>query len=205
MNTLFLIGASAAALIAGPALAVQQNASRPAAQPLTLASFQSRVEAKFVRTDANKDGFISQSEATAAASSQPSREQRLAARQQRQAKRAERLARLDTNKDGAISAAERQERAAARRGGQAQSQEVRAERRAERRSERQAMRGLATLRLNDKRFARLDVNKDNRLSLQEVTTRSALRFSRLDQNKDGSLTREERRDARARRHSRQNG
>lgn len=196
---------AAAALVAVPALAAQQGDTRRGAQPLTAAAFQARVEARFAATDANRDGFIAQAEAQARAGAGAERRE---AREQRRAKRAERLARLDTDRDGTISAAERQAQLAARGLDQAEVQAKRAERRAlraERRAERKEMRAGRTLRIGDKRFARLDADKDGRLSLAEVTARSAVRFQRLDANKDGALTREERRSARAERQARRNG
>lgn len=195
MKKFALAGVAAAALFAVPSLA--QAPQRPQAQPMTLAAMQARVQAQFARTDANRDGFLTQAEVQAQAAARPGREQRLANREQRQAKRAQRLARLDTDRDGTISPAERQARATARGGDQAQRQAKRAQ--------RQATRGARGLGINDKRFARLDTNKDSRLSLTEVTARLATRFQRLDANRDGAVTRDERRSARGQRQGRRNG
>ena len=202
MKKFVLAGAAAAALLAVPSLA--QAPQRAQAQPMTLGGMQARVQAQFARTDVNRDGFLTQAETQAQVASRPGREQRLAARQQRQAKRAERLARLDTDRDGTISQAEREARAAARGGDQAQRQARQAQR-LDRRAKRQATRGARGLRINAQRFARLDANKDSHLSLAEVTARLPARFQRLDANRDGAVTREERRSARAQRQGRRNG
>lgn len=209
MKKFVLVGAAAAALLALPSLA--QAPQRGSAQSMTLDAMQARAQAQFARTDADRDGFLTQAETQAQGASRPGREQRLAAREQRQAKRAERIARLDTDRDGTISQAERQARAAARGGDQAQREARQAQRQArqaqrlERRAQRQATRGTRGLRMNEQRFARLDANKDSRLSLAEVTARLAARFQRLDADRDGAVTREERRSARAQRQSRRNG
>ncbi len=195
MKKFALAGAASAALLAVPVLA--QAPQRAQAQPVTLAAMQARVQAQFVRTDANSDGFLTQAEVQAQAAARPGREQRLANREQREAKRAQRLARLDTDRDGKISDAERAARAATRGGDQAERQPKRAQ--------RQAMRGVRGLTINEQRFARLDANKDSRLSLVEVAARVATRFQRLDANRDGAVTGEERRSARGQRQGRTNG
>ncbi len=195
MIQFILAGAAAAALLAVPAVA--QAPQRSHAQPMTLAVMQARVQAQFARTDANRDGFLTKAEIQAQAAARPSREQRLANREKRQVKRAQRIARFDTDRDGTISQVERQAREAARGGDQAQ--------RLERRAQRQATRGARGLRINEQRFARLDANKDSRLSLAEVSARLASRFQRIDNNHDGVITREERRSARAQRQARRNG
>lgn len=201
MRKVTLGAAAVAALLSVPAIA--QSVYRDGAQPMTLAAMQARVQAQFARTDANRDGFLTQEETQAQAANFPSGQQRLAKREQRQAKRAQRLARLDTNRDGTISQEERQARIAARVGNQAQ-REARQAQRLERRAQRQATRGTRGLRINDQRFARLDSDKDSRLSLAEVTARLVARFERLDANGDGAVTREERRSAPAQRQSRRN-
>jgi Ca2+-binding EF-hand superfamily protein len=197
-----VIATAAAVFLGFPAAAAQQASPR---QPQTMASVQSHVEAQFARTDADKDGYVTPAEAAVAhTASQAQKAQRASTREQRQAKRAARLARFDANKDGSISQAERQ----AQRPAAAPNSPARAERqavRAQKRAERQALNGGRALRINDKRFARLDTNKDGRLALAEVTVRVAKRFQRVDANRDGSITRDERRSARALRQSRRQG
>ena len=194
---------STAALLATPALAVQQGPARQA-QTISLSVLQSRAQAQFARTDLNGDGFVSRTEAKPQAGNQPTRAARKATREQRQAKRAQRLARLDANRDGIISATERPN-AASSSGVGAAKEAKRAERqatRAQRRTERQAQMGKRTLHINEKRFDRLDTNRDARLSLTEVIVRVGKRFERLDANRDGALSREERRTARSQRQAR---
>lgn len=200
----FTFSIAAAALLAVPAVALQQAPVRPLAQPLTLSVLETRVQARFAQTDVNRDGFVTQAEAQAQIASGPDRAQRAALRQQRQAKRAERLTRLDTDRDGTVSRAERQARVAARGVDRAIRQDRRAQR-AERRAERQTMRAVRGLRINERRFTRLDANQDSRLSLSEVTARLAKRFQRLDADQNGEITRDERRAARTKRQARQNG
>ncbi|WP_162234686.1 hypothetical protein [Sphingomonas sp. Leaf231] len=43
----------------------------------------------------------------------------------------------------------------------------------------------------ERRFRRLDVNNDDRLSRNEVTKRLAARFDEIDRNKDGAISNEE--------------
>jgi Ca2+-binding EF-hand superfamily protein len=207
MNKMTLAAAAAAILLTAPSLSAQES---PAArgQSHTLSDLQERTQAAFARTDANGDGFITQTEAQAQPAKQTHRAKRQALREERQAKRAERLARLDTDRDGSISAAERQAHSAGVAGHEAHQQGARAERqaaRAERRAAVQALRQSRTLRINEKQFARLDSDKDARLSLAEVSSRTARRFERLDSDSNGEITREERRAAREQRTARQNG
>lgn len=189
MKSFLFAGAAAALLIAVPTLA--QAPARHGAQPVTLAAMQARAQARFAQTDSNRDGFLTQAEIRAKAATRPTPEQR-------RARRAERLAHFDTDRDGTISPAERQAAVAARGGGDKAK-------RMERRGHRQAMRGARGLRINEQRFARLDADRDNRLSFAEVTARLAQRFQRLDSNRDGAVSVEERRSARAARRARRNG
>lgn len=201
MKTITL-AATAAALLAVPALAVQQAPARPG-QALTLAELQTRAQARFARTDRDGDGFITREEIQAQAGGRVDPAERRARREQRQARRAERLARLDTDRDGTISRAERQAFRAARGGGE-RSDAQRAARQ-ERRAERQASRGARPMRIGERRFARLDADGDARVSFAEVAARLERRFQRIDSNGDGALTRDERRAARERRQARRDG
>jgi Ca2+-binding EF-hand superfamily protein len=203
MKKFLIIGSAAAALLTVPSGA--QSPQRSHAQPITLAAMQARVQEQFARTDANRDGFVTQAELQTLAAAHPDREQRIANREQRQAKRAQRLARLDTNRDGAISQAERQARRAAVPVSDLAEREARKAQRVERRAQLKAARGERGLRINEQRFARLDANNDGRLSLAEVSARVSIRFAKLDANRDGAISREERRTARVQRAARRNG
>lgn len=188
MKKFALVGVAAAALAAVPALAVQQG-SGP--QPLTRAAVQARVQAHFAQVDADRDGFITQTEA----------ETQVAAH--REQRRGDRFARLDANGDGAISRAEFE--APHQRGERAERRENRSERRAERaerRGERRATRGM---RLGARAFDRLDTDSDGRISLADVSARALARFDRMDANRDGIVSRDERRAMRDRRRARPQG
>jgi Ca2+-binding EF-hand superfamily protein len=208
MKKLLFAGAAAAALISIPAMA-QMAGDRQARQagPMTRASVQAAVQARFARVDADRDGYVTRAEAdTRVAAARGEMRER---RAERQGQRAERMAdrraglfdRLDTNKDGSISrsefdahAAARSERRAARGG------EMRGGRgkRHARMMRRQHMGGMGAGQFAGAMFERLDADKDGRVSLAEASTRALAMFDRADANRDGTVTLEERRAARER-------
>ncbi|MEA3015354.1 MAG: hypothetical protein QOI38_76, partial [Sphingomonadales bacterium] len=120
---------------------------------------------------------------------------RAAVRAQRQERRGERrealFARLDADGNGVISRAEFDAPRGPRAGGE------RGERRAQRfhrrgpgsaaRGQRGGMRGG----FGAEGFARMDADRDGRLSLAEATRFRLERFDRLDANDDGRISREE--------------
>jgi hypothetical protein len=199
MKKIILSGAAAAALIATPTFAQQAQGGFERGQGVTRAQVETRVRASFARVDANRDGFVTQTEA------QSFRQNVRAERQENRAERREaRFARLDANRDGSISRAEffaRRDRAE-----QGERRGLRAERRAERRAarlERRGQRGGFAARLgNGRLFERLDGNRDGRVSLAEATAVRLRAFDRADANRDGRVTREERRALRADRQGR---
>lgn len=185
MNKL-LVGAVAAAVLATPALA-QVDAGSGAG--LTRAELETRVRSGFERVDANRDGFVTRDEAKAVRASK-----RGERRADRREKRETAFARLDVNRDGSISRTEFLERSANL--DREDRRERRAERKAERRerlAERRAMRGGAAMRLGGERFARIDADKDGRVSLAEALAARVRAFERADVDRDGRVTREERR------------
>lgn len=192
MKKIVLIGAAAAALIATPSLAQQVRGGFDRSAGVTRAEVQTRVRDMFARIDANRDGYVTQAEAQAFRGAM--RGERHEARQDR---REQRFARLDANRDGEISRAEffaspqRAERAqrGERRG-------LRNERRADRLA-RRGQRGGMFARLGERRFDRIDVNNDGRISLAEATQLRLEAFDRADVNRDGRVTREESRAIRA--------
>ncbi|MEO7827766.1 MAG: EF-hand domain-containing protein, partial [Allosphingosinicella sp.] len=95
MKKIIFAGAALAVLASMPALA-QPRGDR-SAQPQTRSAVQARVQARFARADANRDGFVTQDEVRARAE---------ARRGQRQERSGERFDRLDANHDGMISRAE---------------------------------------------------------------------------------------------------
>jgi Ca2+-binding EF-hand superfamily protein len=208
MNRFALAGAAAAALAAVPAPAAI-GSERTHGQPITRAEMQARVQAKFARADADRDGFVTQAEARAAAGEWKARHAR------RGAGRGNLFERLDSNKDGSISRAE------------AEAVPVRADRkgsgerraalfarfdanndgmvtRAEVDSRRSARAGFVD-RLGGKLFGRADADGDGLISLSEATAQGLARFERLDSNRDGVLTAQERRAHRAWRKARPAG
>src|SRR5688572_8718457 len=93
MKKFVLAGVALAALAALPA-AAQPRADGPArnAGPLTRASVQAAVQARFAKVDANHDGYVTRAEADARAAQ--AREQRQDRMEQRRERRAERRAGL---------------------------------------------------------------------------------------------------------------
>lgn len=190
-KTIFL-GAAAAMLVAVPVLAQRMPASgQGAGRAMTRADMQSRTAAMFARSDADRNGFVTQAEAQAQRAKMGG--------QMRGGRRGgagaeHRFEQLDRDGNGSISRAEFD----AAHAGRAENRAERRENRQERRAERQAQRGQRGLALRPRAFERLDVNRDSRLSLAEAQAGAMARFARLDANRDGTLTREERRAARER-------
>jgi Ca2+-binding EF-hand superfamily protein len=205
MKKIMFAGVALAALVSIPALA-QPGPDGPArnAGPLTRASVQASVQARFAKVDANHDGFVTRAEADARMAQ--AREQRQDRMEQRRERMTERRAqmraglfdRLDTDKNGAISRAEFEAHASAR-----------AERRAERRGP-DGMRGgrgmrqarmmrhrgpgaMAGGRFGGAMFERMDSDHDGRVSIAEASSRALEMFDRADSNRDGTVTMEERR------------
>lgn len=197
-----LLAATAAVSVAivGPALA-QTAAPAPSAKAgkaMSRADITQRVQRQFVRLDANKDGFVTQAEAQAAAGQRAQRmQQRDAKTAERAQNRAQRLdparifAKLDANRDGQVTRAEAEAArtaVAARKGKSTNAHAV-------------AMGGL---------FERGDTNRDGSINRAEFDALHALRLQRMaargakqhqafagrmfagaDANKDGRLTLQE--------------
>lgn len=182
MKKFLVLGAASAALVATPLLA-QLNETPQRGAATTRAEVEANVRTMFAKVDANRDGYVTQDEAQAVRAAHKARRQ--AARGER---RAAQFARLDANADGMISRAEFD--APRADGGD------RAERRGDRRAHRAERRAMRGERFGANLFARLDGDKDGRVSLAEATAARLQRFDRLDADRDGTLTREERRAAR---------
>lgn len=157
---MFALVTAAMVTAAVPALA-QTGGGTPGA--MTRAQVQARVAQKFATTDANRDGFVTRTEADA---------QRNAMRGQRGANGAksldEHFAELDRDRNGSISRAEFDAR---HEGGK----EARAERRGERmerRAERMERRGARGIGFNQRQFERSDANKDACRSPKPLRARS---------------------------------
>jgi Ca2+-binding EF-hand superfamily protein len=179
-----LIGGAALAL-AVPALAQVATAPTPQAKHAkiqTRAEMQAKVGKYFARVDADRDGFVTKTEADTAM--QAFRGKRAEKRTERRADRREHaFERIDVNRDGAISKAEwdarqakRQQRVAARdHDGDGRS------------DGRHGMHGFGGQML-----AMADANKDGRVTLQEAQAAALQHFDMVDTNRDGQITREER-------------
>lgn len=189
------IGASALALLATPALALQDAPKDGHGQrgPQTRAELQTRIQARFAKMDVNKDGAVTQEEIKAA------REARMKERADK------RFAALDADKSGQISRAEFD-------AGHAKMREGFAERRKERADAGKAdahrghgMRGHHWRgRMHGKMggfgggegwFAKADANKDGKLTLAEMQAGPLQWFDNVDTNKDGTISPEERKAA----------
>jgi Ca2+-binding EF-hand superfamily protein len=177
----YLIGASVVALLAVPALALQAgDHHREMMGPQTRAQVQAKVQEHFAKLDTNKDGAITQAEFDA---------HRAAMKTEWQAKRAERRAemfgKLDTDKNGQLSKAEfnapRPDRGEGKGDG---------EHRGHWRGHHGGMGGGMMMGGGDM-FARLDANKDGKVTLAEASAKALEMFDKADANKDGTVTPEE--------------
>ncbi|MEA3051846.1 MAG: hypothetical protein QOG72_749 [Sphingomonadales bacterium] len=179
MKKIFAAGAALAALAACPALAQPGEGQGRSAKPQTRADVQARVQARFARADANRDGFITQDEVRARA------EARRGQRQERSGERREaRFDRLDSNHDGSLSRAEFDARPAF--GGERPGQRL------AHRGGRPGMTGG----LGGRAFAAMDLDHDGRVALAEASRAAFERFDRLDSNRDGTISADERQAAR---------
>jgi hypothetical protein len=178
MKKIAFAGVALAALAALPAFA-QPSVEGPAGgKPITRADVQGRVEARFARADANRDGFVTRDEVEA---------RRGEGRDRLKARRGDRrealFARLDSNRDGVLS----REEFDAPRAGVGEGQ---------RRSQRFGRGGGMGGGFRGRAFAALDSDRDGRVSLVEAEAGALRLFDRADSNRDGTVTPDERRAAR---------
>ena len=179
----FFAAAAAVALTAiAPALA--QTAQAPLAprvgKAMTQAEVAQKVQRRFVRLDANRDGFITQAEVQAGAAQRPMRQRQGAGMRGQHRNPGAMFDRLDTDRNGQISRAEFDAMHAQR---------------GQRMKMMGAMRGHGR-GFGGHMFAMADLNKDGRVSLQEATAASLQHFNAADANRDGSVTPDERRQMR---------
>jgi len=185
MRTLLFAGTTLAVLAAIPAAAQPGEGRTRSAEPLTRAEVQARVEARFARADANRDGFVTQDEVRARV------EARRANRDERRSKRRAALFdRLDADHDGSISRAEFDARPALR-GVERGDRGMRGER-----IGRRGGRGGLMVRFGARAFAAMDANRDGRVALAEASRAALQRFDRVDADHDGTISLEERQAAR---------
>jgi Ca2+-binding EF-hand superfamily protein len=188
MKTIFVAGAALAALMAVPSLAQPDEGRARSAEPLTRAAVQARVQARFARADANRDGFVTQDEVRARA------EARRGQRQERSGERREaRFDRLDSNHDGSISRAEFDARPAF---GGGERQGMRGQRRGQSFAHRGGRGGGPMGGLGGRAFAAMDLDHDGRVALAEANRAAFERFDRLDSDRDGTISQSERQAAR---------
>jgi len=190
MKSFLMLGIAAASIAAVPAL----SQPRGGGDGITRAEVQSRIAAMFAGADTNRDGFITQAEAQALRETARTRRGGGADGGQRV------FARLDANGDGSISRAEFEARRS-NAGDRAERRQARAARmaaRGPRQGQHMGRRGMGG-GFGAQAFARIDLNRDSRVSLAEATTAGLQRFDRMDVNRDGRVTREERQSVRVQR------
>lgn len=184
-----LILAASLATATTAAFVIPALAQPAPVQDITRSQVQAQVAAMFAKADTNKDGAITAAELKAG-------------RDARQKERAdERFARLDADRNGQISRAEFD-------AGHAKMREARAERRAEGPG-KDGPRGhhgwgkgghggfgKGGFGGGEGWLARIDTDKDGRVTLAEATAQRLQWFDKVDANKDGKITTEERRAAR---------
>jgi Ca2+-binding EF-hand superfamily protein len=223
MKFVFVRGAAAAAiLISGAAFATTETpqpakSAQPAPkartpQPVTRATVQARIAKAFAKLDTNHDGFITKDELSAI---DAQREQKIEQRAQK-FDPSKAFARLDANHDGKITTAEAQAARSQAKGAQpaqppaaftgalarADSNKDNVITRAEfdtlgqQIKARMEKAAVATGGMADRFIAKLDTNKDGKVSLAEMQQSALAQFDRLDLNHDGTITPQERQQAR---------
>ncbi len=190
MKKIIMLTAAAGVLLV-PALAIAQRDDHGSKPPATRVELQKHIAEHFALIDTNKDGTVSKAEFDA---------HRDAMKKQWAEKRAkwqsERFAAMDGDKNGQVSKAEYDAYNASR-----------AERRGERRHNGQGMddgrrhggrvaHDMMMMRgMDGDMFARLDANKDGKMTQAEFSAKLLDMFDRADTNKDGTVTPEERKAA----------
>jgi hypothetical protein len=176
----YLIGASIAALLAVPALAFQQGEHGGPKGPETRAQVEAKVKERFAKVDANHDGVITQAEFDA------HREAMKAEWQKKRGElRTELFAKLDTDKNGQLSPAEFSAPRPDLPEGDRGSHHGRG------RHDGMGMKAG----MGGDWFARLDANKDGKVTLAEAEAKALQMFDKADANHDGTVTPEERKAA----------
>ncbi|QQV78542.1 hypothetical protein H5J25_07950 [Sphingomonas aliaeris] len=189
MKKLILAAALAGTIVSGAAIAAQnapaaQSAQKPgrmaqadtnADGTITRAEFLAQAGTRFDARDANRDGTIAGDELVGR-NGQARPDAKPMSRAAAMERAATMFDRLDTSKDGKLDATERQamrgRMGANRRGGP---------------DGQHAMRGGH----HGIRLAKVDANKDGRISQDEMRARADKRFARLDANKDGFIDKAE--------------
>jgi len=185
MKLPYLVGASAAVLLAIPAYA-QFGPGGPDAGPVTRTELKAKLDAKFAEADTNRDGVVTREEWDAA----------------RAAKRAERkdkaFDRIDANKDGSISRNEwdapRPDQSAPTPGADADGTPPPGGPGAG--GHRHGGHGGRGMHMGGgDTFERLDADHNGKVTLAEFEAKPLEMFDRADTNHDGTVTPEERKAA----------
>ena len=220
----FLLGSAALAAIAAAAAAVAQPV--PPAPPIhgqltgdhampgamhrgamkapTRAEVLDRMRMIFTRLDANRDGYLTKTEAVAGrALIKGQRQQRSDAVRPGQRRRVvmDRGAmfdRLDINGDGVISRGEFANAPARQQRRVVIGTDRNGDGRPDRAMRRQGGMRVAGMRLGGRMFEQADINRDSRVSLNEATGAALRHFDMVDANRDGTLAPDERRQMRER-------
>ncbi len=209
----FLIGAGgivlagaalAQAPVAAPAPPAVPHVAPMAERVQTRDEVVGKVREHFAQLDANKDGFLTKTEADAGREIFRKRIVEKMGDKQHLRRHVERrdpaaaFGRLDTNKDGSISLEEF-----------TKGHEMRIERRVELKDGKSGAQGapegmahrmrrhhMGGMMMGGHMFETADANKDGRVSLQEATDSAVRHFDLADANRDGRITPDERRQMR---------
>lgn len=207
-----MIGASAAALMALPAIAQTAGASGPEkavrwSAPETRADLEKKIAERFAAADTNKDGAVTEAEVKALA------EARRAEGEKRMAEARTRMFEsMDADKNGQISRTEWDSHHAGMKAKWAERRETAQVDGKDRREMRMKFKdgdkdgrkghrmmhrggGMGWGGFGEKGFETADANKDGRVTLAEAKAKALSRFDAADTNKDGTLSPEERRAA----------
>ncbi|WP_374597124.1 EF-hand domain-containing protein [Sphingosinicella sp.] len=215
MTKFLMIGASAAALMALPAIAQPSPPSPPekAARwnaPQMRADVEKKIAERFAEADANKDGAVTEAELKAGI------EARRAEAEKKMAEARTRMfTSMDADKNGQISRSEwdshhadmKVKWAERRETAQADGKERREMRMKFKDGDKDGRKGHRMMHrgghgggmgwggFGEKGFETADANKDGRVTLAEAKAKALSRFDAADANKDGTLSPEERRAA----------
>jgi Ca2+-binding EF-hand superfamily protein len=129
----------------------QEKGAPPGPQPIARAQFLASMDGEFRKMDADKNGQLTRTEIE--------QFQKLQAVAEAEARNKEWFVRLDTNKNGSLSAAEFAKMVTPPPAANAQPM-----------------------------LARMDGNRDSQVSLVEYRTATLANFDRLDRDKDGTVT-----------------
>lgn len=189
-KTPWIVGAALAATLAATGYAHAMPGSPGRDAPKTRAEVQTKIADHFKKADANGDGYVTKAEADAAREAMKAK-----FAERREARKDQRFAMLDTDKNGQISKEEftaPRDRGEARDGGKGKGGKHKAHR-----GWRGHGKGMGGMAMAGQWFDRADANKDGRVSLAEAQAGPLAMFDRVDTDKDGTISPAEREAARA--------